>query len=267
MYISPIAIRTLLAQFSSSQPFRTTYQYNRNSATYTPDGIQNWLLRKPRRTSPGRTEYERSADDRSEQSGGDRTRRVRRDDGRSAQHEIHEWNVTLEKQIRSSMVFRLRYTGRHGYHADQLDNINPQPSNYVWYVTTGTALPPERFRESAAAIRSESLHGPSDAEKTGFINTQTFVVEFERRFNRGLAFQAFHTVTNATGWPAIPSGTASGPCRSLLPGAVPTDSAALNRFLNFQRDTSIPHHRTRWNWTSICRSGKVKMLARNAPTG
>src|SRR5205807_5541058 len=50
-----------------------------------------------------------------------------------------------------------------------------------------------------------------------------------------------------------------------IPGTVPTDPAALNRFLNFQRDTAVPQHRTRWNWTYDLPVGKGKPLARNAP--
>ena len=53
---------------------------------------------------------------------------------------IHEWNATLEKPIKDKNVFRIRYTGRAGFHADQLNNINPQQTNYVWFVTLLVAV-------------------------------------------------------------------------------------------------------------------------------
>ena len=49
-----------------------------------------------------------------------------------------------------------------------------------------------------------------------------------------------------------------------LPGAVPTDFDARNRFLNYQRDISIPKHRIRWNWVADLPIGKGKKIAGNA---
>src|SRR5438270_13374157 len=111
---------------------------------------------------------------------------------------IHEWNATLEKQFQNTMVFRIRYTGRHGYHADQLNNINPQQTNYNWLVTTGTNYPTGTF--SGEARRPYDQLAYTDIRllsKTGFINTSTFSVEFERRFAKWLGFQAFHPVNNS----------------------------------------------------------------------
>ena len=266
LYVSPIPIRTLLAQFSSSQPFRTTYQYNGTNATYSPDGIQNWLLRNaPVYIAGQNTSDPNMIDLNNPASIGRGASVVAMGDLPSMK--VHEWNATLEKQIRNSMVLRIRYTGRHGYHADQLDNINPQPTNYVWFESTGTALPTGTFSgEQRRPYDQKAYTDVRLLQKTGFINTQTLAFEFERRFHNGLAFQAFHTVTNANRLAGNSFRDSIGTVpEQYLPGAVPTDFNALNRLVNFQRDTSIPKHRTRWNWTYDLPVGKNKLLARNAP--
>jgi hypothetical protein len=50
-----------------------------------------------------------------------------------------------------------------------------------------------------------------------------------------------------------------------FPGAVPTDPAKLNRFLNYQRDTGIPKHRVRWNWIYNLPFGRGHSIAGGAP--
>ena len=45
---------------------------------------------------------------------------------------------------------------------------------------------------------------------------------------------------------------------------MPTDQGTLDRLLNYQRDTSIPKHRFRWNWVADLPIGKGKPLLGNA---
>jgi hypothetical protein len=45
-----------------------------------------------------------------------------------------------------------------------------------------------------------------------------------------------------------------------MPGAVPTNLDERNRFINYQRDTSVPKHRLRWNWIVDLPIGKGKPL-------
>jgi hypothetical protein len=266
LYISPTPMRTLLAQFSSSQPFRTTYQYNPNNATYSPDHVPNWLLRNaPVYIAGLNTNDPNMINLNNPASIGRGASVVAMGDLPSMK--IHEWNATLEKQVRDNMVFRVRYTGRHGWHADQLDNINPQQTNYNWLVTTRTNYPTGTF--SGEARRPYDQIAYTDIRiltKTGYINTSTFSLEFERRFSKGLAFQVFHTVNNSfrlagNSFRDSPGTTPD----AFLPGTVPTDPDKLNRFLNYQRDTAIPKHRTRWNWIYELPVGRGKPLARNAP--
>jgi hypothetical protein len=50
-----------------------------------------------------------------------------------------------------------------------------------------------------------------------------------------------------------------------LPGTVPADFNALNKFLNYQRDTGVPKHRWRWNWIYDLPFGKNRTFLANAP--
>lgn len=87
----------------------------------------------------------------------------------------------------------------------------------------------------------------------------------ERRYSRGVAFQFFYVLTNAMrvggdaeNDPALASASA------YLPGSVPEDPAARNRFLNYQRDTAIPKHAVRWNWIVDLPLGKRKPIGGGA---
>ena len=265
LYVSPVPMRTLLAQFSSSQPFRTTYQYNVNSATYSPDNIANWLLRnKPVYIAGLNTNSPAMIDLNNPAAIGRGASVVAM--GSLPSMKIHEWNAMVEKQIGNTMVFRIRYTGRHGWHADQLNNINPQQTNYNWLITTNSPYPTGTY--SGEARRPYDQVAYTDVKiltKTGSINSSTFTFEYERRFFKGLGFQFFHTITNGYRLAGNSFRDGGGLTPDYFqPGTVPTDPATLNRFLNYQRDTGVPQHRTRWNWNYEVPIGRGKWIAHNA---
>ena len=99
VYISPLPMRTLLAQFSSMAPFRATFQYNPNNATYSPDGIPNYLLRR----NPGIVAGVNSADliDLNNPSQVGRGQAVVGLSPEQPSAKVHEWNMVVEKQIRA----------------------------------------------------------------------------------------------------------------------------------------------------------------------
>ena len=49
-----------------------------------------------------------------------------------------------------------------------------------------------------------------------------------------------------------------------LPGAVPTDFDARNRFLNYKRDTNTPKNQIRWNFIAELPVGRGKKLLGNS---
>ncbi len=264
IYISAIPMRTLLAQFAGAAPFRATFSYNPNSAATSPDGIQNYLLR----TAPTYIAGQNTSDVISLNSPNavGRGQSVVGIDPRFPNLKIHEWNLAIEKQILRTLVFRIRYNGKHGVNADQLNEINPAPTTYNYYATT--------LQPTVSGAFSSVYNRPYDQRaygsvrllaKTGYINTETFTLEFERRFSKGLGLQAFYTVTNALrlAGNSFRDGIGTVPAQ-FQPGAVPADPEALNRFLNYTRDGGVPQHRVRWNFSYDMPFGSRHYFGRNA---
>ncbi|MBI2685306.1 MAG: TonB-dependent receptor [Acidobacteria bacterium] len=263
LYISAIPMRTLLAQFSGLAPFRATFSYNPNSAATSPDLISNYLLR----TTPTIVAGENSANviDITNPNSVGRGISVVGVEPRFPNLRVHEFNLAVEKQFTPSFVFRLRYNGKHGTNADQLNEINPAPTSYVWYSTTG--LPLQQGAFASVANRPYDQNAYTSVRllaKTGFINAQTFTVEGERRFTNGLGFQAFYTLTNAyrAAGNSFRDGIGNVP-EAFLDGAVPKDFDERNRFLNYARDAGVPKHRWRWNFNYNLPFGKGRRFARS----
>ena len=256
LYISAIPMRTLLAQFSGLAPFRATFSYNPNAAATSPDGINNYLMRTTPTLISGQNSL--NAIDLNSPNSVGRGIAVVGVDPNFPNLRIHEWNLALEKQVSHSLVFRLRYNGKHGVNADQLNEINPAPTNYMWYSTTG--LPTVTGAYASVYNRPYDQNAYASVRilaKTGFINAQTFTIEGERRFTKGLGFQFYYTLTNSyrAGGNSFRDGIGNVP-EGFLPGAVPTDFNERNRFLNLSRDTGVPKHRWRWNFNYDLPFGK-----------
>lgn len=266
IYISPIPMRTLLAQFSGAAPFRATFTYAPNSVATSPTGNANYLLTTvPTYVAGVNTTSVINLN--SPNPVGRGSTGVVGIDPNFPDLRVHEWNLTVEKQISRSMVVRIRYNGKHGVNADQLNEINPQPTAYVYYMQSN-------FAPTVSGTFGSVYNRPYDNQnygsvrflsKTGYINTQTFVLEAERRFSNGFGAQAFYTLTNAyrLAGNSFRDGVGTVPAQ-YLPGAVPTDPEALNRFLNYQRDGAIPQHRIRWNFSYDVPFGHNRRYLRGA---
>jgi hypothetical protein len=265
IYISAVPMRTLLAQFSGLPPFRLDYVHNPNSASQSPDGIANYLMR----TVPEIQAGVNSANviNLKDPTSVSRGRGVIGLDGAQPSLKIHEYNLALEKQVAAATVVRFTFKAKHGVNADQLFNINPQPSDYIWYLTTGRATPTGEF--SGVLRRPYDQNAYTDVrilQRSGYLNSVTWSLEAERRFSKGLSFQGFYTLTNALRLAGnsfrddVASATAA-----FLPGTVPSDFKDLNRFLFYDRDTGIPKHRIRWNWIWDMPVGRRKRFVSHAP--
>ena len=248
MYISKLPMRTLLSQFSSMPPFRSTFTYAPNSSATSPDGVANWLLRNNQVYTAGVNSVG-SIDTTNPNSVGIGSVGVVGLSTDLPDSKVHEWNLTLEKQLSPSLVFRLTYSGKHGSDLDQLNELNPQQTDYNWYSATNAPLPTGAY--SAVARRpydSTAYQSVRILQKTGMLNSQVFTAQIERRFSHGLSFQAFYTLTNTNrlAGNSFRDGVYNPPS-NYQPGAVSSDFATANRFENYARDTAVPQHRVRWN--------------------
>src|ERR1019366_1264369 len=104
----------------------------------------------------------------------------------------------------------------------------------------------------------------------GWSNYNSLKLEVLRRYSKGYAFQWFYVLGNALATVTANSNSAGASnlvpldTNLYLPGAVPTDLTALNRFLYYQRDTSLPKHHMSWNFIVDLPFGKGKPVLRNA---
>ncbi|MBY0503946.1 MAG: TonB-dependent receptor [Bryobacteraceae bacterium] len=264
LYISAVPMRTLLAQFSGMVPFRANYTYSPNTAAQSPDGIPNYMLRNVPEVIAGVNSA--GAIDLDDPAGVARGNAVTAMDGKQPSLRIHEWNLALEKQLNPNTVIRITYKGKHGYNTDQLFNINPQATDYIWYLTTGRALPTGEFANVLRRPYDQNAYTNVQLlQRSGYINSSTWALEMERRFKNGLGFQVFYTMTNSLRLAGNSFRDDVGAAPSAyLPGTVPTDPKALNRFLFYDRDTAVPKHRVRWNWIYDLPFGKGKPIGRHA---
>jgi hypothetical protein len=264
LYYTIIPMRTLLAGFSSQLPFKASYQYNPNSSAFSPDGTNNYLLTHPATYIAGVNSNTLDFNSPNALGIGQSIEAMKPDLPSS---KISEWNVEIEKELGHSMVVRLKYDGKHASNLDQTDNINPQMTDYDWYISTLQPIP--TGSTSAVARRPYDNTAYTNVfffDKTGKSNSQMFVAELERRFSHGLQFQFFYTLMNAMRLGGNSTRDSPGTTAAqYLPGSVPTDFDALNRFLNYQRDTGVPQHRFRWNWIYDLPLGKGRAFGSHAP--
>jgi hypothetical protein len=258
VYLSLVPLRSMLLRFNQL-PFSATFSVNPNSAAQSPDGIPNYLLRNAPTVTAG-VNSANAIDMRQPNAIGRGVGVTGM--GSLPTTRIQEWNLALEKQLNSSTVLRARYAGKHGDHMDQLSDINPIQPNYVWFVTTGQPLPTGTFANVARRLYDQNAYTTVYIYGgTGILNSSTLAFEVERRFSKGLGFQAFYTLTHTVRMGGVLSGSYINSIpQAYLPGAVPTDPDKLNRFLTYQRDTQIPKHRVRWNWNYDLPFGKGRRL-------
>ena len=253
LYVAGLPLRTLLAQFSGELPFKATFQYNPNSSAYSPDGNNSYLLThasvNPAAPLIAGLNTLNPVDISNPNSLGV---------GQSVtglaptlpSSKVHEWNAEIEKELGHAMVFRLKYSGKHGANLDQLDNLNPQMTDYNWYSSTLLPTPTGTLANVARRLYDQKAYTTVNLlSKTGLSNSETGTVELDKRFSHGLQFQWFYTLTNAYRLAGNSFRDGPGTIAAQFPaGSVPADPTALNRFLNYARDTGVPKHRMRWNW-------------------
>jgi len=240
---------------------------DQNQAAYSPDGIGNYLLR----SVPVYISGQNTTNDMVQPTN---ARGLARGCcGVSAfsldmpDPRVQDWNFTVEKEIMENMVVRAGYFGNHSSRLEQLYQYNNPTPDYVWFSTTRNPLPTGEYSNVARRFFDQTTYGTLETwENTGWGNANGFQIEAERRYTKGYAFQLFYVMTNSmmAGGGGY-SGTSPIPeVNQFLPGAVPTDKDERNAFLNYQRDTSTPKHRVRWNFLVDLPFGKGKPVRGNA---
>ena len=263
-YRFPPPLRTFNSRMRSNPPMQASTNRNFNNAAQSPDGLGNGGLRTVPPVIAGvNSENVLTANAIVPFTPGQPG--AVSFDVRQPTTFANEWNLTLESEIAKSTVLRLSYVGTASRNLDQWQRINDQSNNYIWFASTGQPLPTGIFTNTARRPFDKRVFGQIEIyRKTAYQNFNSAQIEVQRRYARGLAYQFFYVLSNSLGTGNIATGDSSTNTvfntDVYLPGAVPTDFDARNRFLNYRRDTDIPQHRFRWNFLVDLPVGRGKRM-------
>ena len=189
---------------------------------------------------------------------------------------VHNWNFTLEKELKWGVIVSAAYIGNHSYGLEQLYNFNNTTPTYLWYLTTGQPLPTGTYASTGTNYTNQTAYGTMEEWiNTGWGNSNGIQLQAQKHFKTGSAFQFFYVMDNnfAAGGLGYSAGLIPAP-NQFIPGTVPLLSGiptsfsgnlpALDRLYNYQRDTTVPKQRYRWNWLQDIPVGHGKPLLGNA---
>ncbi len=241
------------------------------SAASSPDGIQNyglvsvptWIAGKNTRDAINLSQLNRSTIG----VGGDAYQAAYFNPDQPTSR-VHDWNLTIEKEVMPDTVVRVAYTGNRQTHQDTYDDLNQMIPEYVWYMTRREPWPGGDFADALTRPYSNTPYGDiQEFRKDGWGNAHGGTIEIQRRYSKGYGFQVFYQMINSAragghGWY---EESMVNPVTSYLPGVVPQDRKERMQLLLYKRDTMIPKHEIRWNWIVDLPFGQGKPLLGNAP--
>ncbi len=273
-YIYPVPIRNSIRYLTASYPFTASYSQSYTSASQSPDGLPNFLLRNPLTVVTGVNS--RSAVNSNSTNAllpGISTGTV--PSAKYPPARVQEANFTIEQPFRDGSVFRASYVFTHGENLDQNYLFNNAPSTYVWQVTTGTTPPTGTFASVATRPYDQRTWGNiTQSTKFGFSNDSAVQFNYQRPFRNGIGYQVFYVYSRAfrVGGNTFRDNTLY-PAANFAPGAIPQGmsvgtqlepSREFNRWQNYRPDTAIPLHRITFNGIVDVPFGKGRRFLRNS---
>ena len=262
----PETTGALYAAISNPQILSGTFTNSVTNTALSPDGLPNYGLRSvPRYVAGANTPSSiiDTNDTRLITRGSFSGTRI---DPNLVDPMVHDWNLTLEKEIFSNTVLRVAYVGNHTVNQSALINQNSSTPAYIWYATTKQPLPTGEFSSVATRPLDQQVYGNLDTlSSVGFSWYNGVQMSVERRFNKGYGYQLFYDMANAL----ETTGGVPG-LNQFLPGSVPTGINERMRFLNYRREADppfsgtavgAPKHRIRWNFIVDLPVGRGKKFA------
>lgn len=261
-----IPTRPWVARMRSNAPLTARFRTSVTDASLTPDGIGNYGFRSVPTIIAGQNSQ--NAVTLNTAAGLNRgSAFVSYFAQNQPDARVADWNFTLEKEIMANTVVRAGYVGNRSSNLEQFYRYNNAPSDFIWFTTRQQPLPTGEFAAVARNNFDQTVYGTIEEYRmTGWGRYHGAQLEIERRYAKGFGYQLFYVVGNnlAAGGQGFGGTSIIGETNEYLPGAVPGDYDSRNRLLNYQRDTSIPKHRVRWNWIVDLPFGKGKPLGGNA---
>jgi hypothetical protein len=265
MYFFPIPARTF-SELRLNPPMQGTYRLSWNDPAYTVDGLPNAMLRFAPDVITGVNSA--NAIRIAPPSPGVQMTALNPD---LPTARAHEFNFTVEHEIIKDTVVRAGFVLTAGRNLDMMELFNRNPvSNYVWYATTGVALPTGTFANTARRVYDQTTIGDIRVySKFGYSNFTGVQLEAERRFSQGMAFQFFYVLSNSMSTGATPSQGGDFTVNAIdqpdrfLPGTYPSSVDDRVRFYRYSRDGDIPKHHIRFNYLWDLPFGRGKRFAGN----
>lgn len=207
-YIYPVPVRNSIRNTASALPFVASYGQNYNSASQSPDGLPNYVLRSgltsaanPTTGVPivgvNATGVVNSSTTTSILPGQSVTN-LQPD---YAPDYVTQTNFTLEQPLKGNSAVRLTWLWAHGTNLDHYHYYNNAPSTYVWEMDYGIAPPnggasvigtPQQNTYAATATRpyDNTKYGQSTLfSKDGWSNDNALQATYQRLFHSGIAYQ------------------------------------------------------------------------------
>lgn len=273
-YIYPVPVRNSIRYLTANYPFTASYSQSYTSASQSPDGLPNYLLRAPISVVAGQN----SKDVVNSNTTNSLLPGIGIGESLAAKYppaHVREANLTVEQPFRDGSVLRVSYVYTHGFNLDQNYQYNNAPSTYVWEVTTGTTPPTGTLSGVATRPYDNKVWGGNVISmKTGWSNDSSLQMNYQRPFKKGVAYQIFYAYSRAfrLGGNTFRDNTLY-PAANFAPGILPSGmdtgtilnpSQALNRYENYRPDNAIPTHRIGYNGIWDIPVGKGKRFLGNS---
>lgn len=176
---------------------------------------------------------------------------------------VHDWNLTLEREVLPKTLARVAWVGNHAAYLDVFRSVNPQTPGFIWASNMGTPYP-----ATAGGSRPyDSTYGDIvESGRYGYSNYTGLQIEVARRYNRDFGYQVFYVISNANVLGSISdqgtTTTSYPPSYYLNSQVAGLTQYQLDRLVNYHRDSTIPKRRLSWNWVADIPVGRGKRLGR-----
>ncbi len=256
-YVYPVPVRNSIRYLTASYPFTAGYSMSYTSATQSPDGLPNFLLRNPLTVITGVNSSD-VVDTNSVTALlpgiGTGTKLYKK----YPPAKVRTANFTVEQPFKDGSALRLSYVYTYGFNLDQNYQFNDAPSAYTWMVSTGTALPTGRYASTATRPYDQTTWGGATmSTKNGWSTNSALQANYQRPFRNGYAHQIFWVYSRAF---RVGGNTFRDnllyPSAIYAPGTLPANmpvgniiepSRELSRYQNYRPDNAIPTHRITYN--------------------
>lgn len=209
LYIFPTNLYYSIVTGSTKLPYEGSYTQSYTSASQSPDGLPNYLLRAPQTTAAAgsgtpvmgvnTTSVVNTGSDTSILPGIN-TYSV---DPDFAPSRATQTNFTIEQPIKGWSALRLSWIYSHGSNLQQFYYYNQHPSTYAYEIRTGVAPPNGGPATIGTNQYSLTATGPYDQItwgggsyrdlKSGWSNYNALQVAYQRLYHRGIAWQIDYT--------------------------------------------------------------------------